>query len=258
MKSASSVLMILFSAVLLCACAENPARAGGSVTFDHSAWDQIVQTYVDENGKVAYRDLAAKDLPKLERYLQQIAEANPAAMSEKEALAFTFNAYNALAVKAVLEGSTAESLIARAKFFKFKTFTVGGKRVTLDELEQKIIRPTFKDPRVHFALVCASASCPKLVRRAYTAENIDAMLDERGREFLADRSRNPLGTGPAVTVSSIFKWYAEDFAAAAGSVQVFIARYAGHYAPPCLMSNTCKLEYAEYDWTLNAQPGQRP
>ena len=135
---------------------------------------------------------------------------------------------------------------------------MAGKETNLNDLEKKIIRPTFNDPRVHFALVCASASCPKLNRHAYTAENLEAMLEAQGRDFLGDRFRNPLGPGPSVKLSMIFKWYDEDFTKAAGSVAKYILPYAGSAAPACLKDGGCKFDFVDYDWTLNAQDGQRP
>jgi hypothetical protein len=238
--------------------AAGPSVAARPAAFDHSVWTELLQKHVDEGGRVAYRNLAAQDGAKFERYLDQLAEARPEALPTKEALAFYINAYNAFAVEGVLEGLTAESILSRARFFKLKSSRLAGREVTLEEIEQKLIRPNFSDARIHFALVCASASCPRLARRAYTGENLDAMLEDQGRWFLADRARNPLGIGNVVTVSSIFDWYESDFRAAAGSVQAFIARYAGPSGAACLQKANCTLQYARYDWTLNAQPGLRP
>jgi hypothetical protein len=255
--------MALFGTIVLglaaLASSTTPAAsAGPPARFDHSAWDRILRARVSSDGRVAYRDLASKDRGALDAYLQAIATADPSTWPKKERQAFYINAYNACVVRGVLSGRTAESLTARLRFFGTDKYTVARRSLSLNDLEKEVILPGFKDPRNHFALVCASASCPRLAARAYTADALDDMLEAQGREFLADRTRNPLGPGPRVEVSMIFKWYASDFAGAAGSVAAFIAPYAGAAGPACLKTNGCEFRYVDYDWTLNAQPGQRP
>ena len=214
----------------------------------YAPWDALLGRYVDGDGRVAYRDLAARDAATLDGYLQALAAADPQAMSEPEQIAFWLNAYNAHAVRGVLDGQSAEGFIARKRFFSFYDFPLAGQTRTLDEVENEILRVRFREPRIHFALVCASTSCPKLRREAYRGERLDAQLDEQARGFLLDRTRNRFGT--SADVSMIFKWFAGDFEAAAGSVPAYISRWVpGDYKT---------ISYLDYDWTLNAQPGQRP
>lgn len=246
----------LFACVSL-SVVSSPAQASAPA-FDHRLWDEIVQAHVDDDGRVAYRRLRESDAARLDTYLEALARADAAAMPVRERLAFYINGYNATVLRSVLKGRTAESLVSRARFFRFDEHTIAGRSISLEDLENEIIRKEFGDPRIHFALVCASTSCPKLAKRAYTAENLDALLDERGRAFLADRSRNPLGQSDTLVVSAIFKWFAEDFEARAGSVQEFLATWLDQDAPACLAKRACRLSYADYDWSLNAQPNQRP
>jgi uncharacterized protein DUF547 len=216
----------------------------------HEPFDALLQRYVDEQGRVAYRDLAVRDGATLDAYLQSLATANPDALSQPEQIAFWLNAYNAHVLRGVLDGYSAEGFFGRKRFFSFYDFPVAGTTRTLDDIENGILRARFHEPRIHFALVCASTSCPKLRREAYRGERLDAQLDDQARGFLSDRTRNQFGPGESARVSMIFKWFQGDFDAAAGSVPAFIGRWV-----PVQFKT---LSYLDYDWTMNAQPGQRP
>jgi hypothetical protein len=230
-----------------------------AATFDHSVWDELLKKYVDSDGRVAYKRLQSADAPKLEAYLQSVAAADLSTLDVKEQMALYINAYNAYVFKGILGGSSAEGVFSRVGFFGFGKNRVGGVDYSLKKMEDDVLRGKFKDPRVHFALVCGSTSCPKLEREAYTGATLDALLDKKGREFLGDSFRNPLGAGPKdVKLSSIFKWFAGDFQAKAGSVGKFIARFAPASAPACLANDSCEFEYIDYDWSMNAQNGEKP
>lgn len=217
----------------------------------HAPLDAMLQRYVDDDGRVAYRSLAQQDAAALDAYLATLAVADPAQLTPAEQLAFWINAYNARVLRGVLDGYRAESFFGRKQFFSFYTFPLAGRSRTLDDIEHEILRTQFREPRIHFALVCASTSCPKLRREAYRGDRLDAQLDAQARGFLDDPRRNQFGPGEEVKLSSIFKWFSEDFAAAPGSVPAFVRRY--HPIPA-----EARIEYLDYDWTLNAQPGQRP
>jgi hypothetical protein len=180
----------------------------GNATVDHSLWDALLKRYVDADGRVAYRDLQAHDRPTLERYLATLAQAQVEVMTETEEKAFWLNAYNAAIVNGVLQGYTAENVFARKRFFSWYTLSVAGKDRSLDEIEHEILRKKFHDPRIHFALVCASTSCPKLRREAYVAERLDQQLDEAARAFINDPARNRLDP-QQLALSRIFQWFAE-------------------------------------------------
>jgi hypothetical protein len=216
----------------------------------HAPFDELLRRYVDEQGRVAYRELAANDRATLDAYLQSLATANPEAMSEPDQIAFWLNAYNAHILRGVLDGYSAEGFIGRKRFFSFYDFPLAGKTRTLDDIENGVLRARFHEPRIHFALVCASTSCPKLRREAYRGERLDAQLNDQAHGFLTDPARNQFGPGESARVSMIFKWFQGDFDAAAGSVPAFIGRWVA------VQFKT--LSYLEYDWTMNAQPGQRP
>lgn len=233
-----------------------PARADES--FDHSAWSAILQRHVDDDGRVAYRDLAAHDTAALDGYLAALATADPASWPRDEQLAFWLNAYNAVIFRAVLDGHTAESLFGRYRMFWRYRRVVAGAQRTPDDIENRIIRP-MGESRIHFALVCASASCPKLMRRAWRAVTLDADLDQQARRFVNDPVRNRIVPGaPEAALSAIFDWYDEDFGGGDAALRAYVARFADEPARSYLTQQRPELEFLDYDWTLNAQPGQRP
>ena len=243
---------MLATAVFVLA-ATRPAPA-----FDHGVWDTLLHRYVDDAGRVAYRDLAARDGTTLDGYLGALAEAHPEGWTRDEQVAFWVNAYNAVIVRAVLDGHTAEGFFARRRLFTGYSRPVAGKPRTPDDIEKNVLHG-FGEARLHFALVCASTSCPRLRRRAWVAERLDADLEEAARQFLADRAKNQIDVGaPAVHLSMIFDWYEDDFDGSAEAVRAFVARYVDPARRRYLEDAHPDVEYLSYDWTLNAQPGQRP
>jgi len=233
------------------------AAVAAATTFDHRALDAIVRTHIDDAGEVAYRNLRERDREQLNAYLERLGAAVPDELDRSEQFAFWINAYNAVILAGVLDGYHAESTLGRYQFFKRYKRRVAGKERTPDEIEHEILRPRFKDFRVHFAVNCASASCPKLRREAYTGARLDEQLDAQAREFLNDPKRNRLaGTEGVVELSQIFEWFAGDFTAEGKTLRAALDRFL---TPAQRESwDTAQVRFLKYDWTLNAQPGQRP
>ena len=251
-----SLALIAVAAAALLVPVTAPASTVGA--FDHTPWTTLLQRHVDDDGRVAYRDLAAKDAATLDAYLATIAAADPAPWPRDEQLAFWLNAYNACVFRAVLEGRTAESLPARFRMFMLDECDVAGRELTLYALENDVVRP-IGESRIHFALVCASASCPKLMRRAWQADTLDADLDAAARGFVADPVRNVIREGArAVHLSAIFDWYEDDFGGSSDAIRSYVARFAPEAAAMFLERDKPEVRFLDYDWTLNAQPGQRP
>ncbi|MFQ5664803.1 MAG: DUF547 domain-containing protein [Candidatus Binatia bacterium] len=259
LRWAAGVLASLLLAAVLGMRRTNPDSAASLTQVDQALWDEILRQYVDDEGKVAYEQLAEHGRQKLDRYMAQLAQANPAAMTRPGRLALWINAYNAGIVAAVLKGFSPETLLSRARLFRWYTFPVAGRLRTPDEIENKILRRQFHEPRIHFALVCGATSCPKLRREAYRGNRIDQQLDEQARRFINDPSRNRIDpTSGQVALSSIFDWFAPDFAAAAGSVGNFVARYVHTPQQAALLRRRdIQFKYLRYDWALNVQRGQR-
>jgi hypothetical protein len=234
---------------------------------DVSEYDRLLRTYVTEDGWVDYAGLA-RERDTLNRFLEQLAKGSPPAYKSKtEQLAFWINSYNAFTLADALDTVYGKQHGVRQVrgFFDKRKHSVAGERLTLDEIEKH--GRDLRDPRIHFAIVCASTSCPKLRRFAYAGEKLDAQLDQAARGFLADANRGLRydASHNALYVSPIFKWYAGDFtgegslwarakATVSGSELLdFIARYAPSDVAQRIRERPPTLHYFDYDWSLNSQ-----
>ncbi len=251
----------------------NPPRVSVAPipAFDHAEWDQLLRDHVDPQGRVAYRDIQQREEAvrrladdvrpaSLRGYLHRLAAAEPDAWPRDEQLAFWINAYNAGLVWAILTGESPEPVLGRGKLFKFWKFEVAGKKRTLDEIEHEILRKRFQEPRIHFAIVCASTSCPKLRPQAYRAATLEAQLDAQARAFINDPQRNLfLPAENKMRLSKIFDWFRDDFATR-GPLRAYLAPYVAEPRIQEWLRSDAPIESErlEYDWTLNAQPRQRP
>ena len=268
-------LSAIISLALLMACSgqrTQPPQTNTSVptinTFDHKPFDKLLATYVNADGLVDYPGLQ-KERPKLDAYLTSLAAAKPQTfVSDAERLAFWINGYNAFTLADVLDdvyGKLKSVNDIKKIFFETKNHSVAGEQLTLNQIEQQ--GRNFKDPRIHFALVCASISCPKLQRFAFTGGGLEGQLGKVAEEFLADINRG-MRYDPAhneIYLSSIFKWYADDFtgsnklvarvsAEASGSDLLEAAKkYLPARPKDFLDEKKPKVKYIDYDWSLNAQ-----
>jgi uncharacterized protein DUF547 len=220
-------------------------------SHDTAAFDALLKAHVKE-GNVDYPAFQASVA------FRSYAEAlgKPAGLPGKsETLAYYINAYNALAIAGILEGLSPASLLGRARYFKIKVWPLDGRTISLYDLEHEKIRP-LGEPRIHFAIVCASRSCPPLRSEAYAAARLDAQLDEQARSFINDPARNRFDKATRTAhLSEIFDWYDMDFRAATGSTQRFIAGYvADADVARDLAADRYKVEWIPYDWRLNGIP----
>ncbi|MDX1432241.1 MAG: DUF547 domain-containing protein, partial [Gammaproteobacteria bacterium] len=188
-------------------------------------------------------------------YLEWLARAPYATLPRAEKLAHLVNAYNAFAIEGILEGSSPSSFFGRIGYFKTDEYTLGGSPVTLHELEHEIIIP-LDEPRVHFAINCASASCPVLRSGAYVADRLHLQLDEAARRFVNDQTRNRFDRETRTAyLSRIFDWYEDDFLRHADSVLAYVARYVDDSALASeLAAGGWEIEFLDYDWGLNGIP----
>jgi hypothetical protein len=219
--------------------------------IDHAPFDALLRANV-KNGVVNYPGF--QDNTAFRQYVQNLAK--PARLDSKaDQLAYYINAYNALAIEGILQGLSPSSLLGRARYFKFKEWPLNGKSITLYDLEHQVIRP-LGEPRIHFAIICASKSCPFLRPEAYTAGRLDTQLDEQARQFVNDTFRNRYDPATKTAhLSEIFKWFDEDFAGPAGSTQRYIARYVANPAvAKGLGADDYKVEWIDYEWSLNGTP----
>lgn len=222
-----------------------------SGSFSHDALDRALARHV-RDGLVDYASIASD--PDLARYRMQLREADPRSLNGRsEALAFWINAYNAAVLMGVVDRLPLKSVMEipgeeRGAFFRKVRFRIAGDDLTLDHIENGILRPRFRDPRIHFALVCAARGCPALRAGAWSASSIDADLDAATRRFVGDPEKVRLDPDRGVLMlSPIFQWYAADFEGAAGDVVSFVRRYSARPISPSV-----RVEYLDYSWELNA------
>jgi hypothetical protein len=232
------------------------ALASGTKSFDHGIWNDLLAGAVDDNGRVDYPYVQERR-ESLDRYLQGVAHVDLSKLRAAELEALLINAYNALTVDSILDHPTAASIRQIDGVWDARVHRVGRFEVTLDEIEHGLLRPFFRDPRIHFAVNCASLSCAPLPRWAFRGADLDRQLDQRARLFLSD-ARNVRIEGDTLLLSSYFDWYADDFTGEgwkprADSIPGFIALYAAPEVADRLRANPgLEVEFVEYDWTINA------
>ncbi|TPN87250.1 DUF547 domain-containing protein [Aquimarina algicola] len=219
-----------------------PAKA--QYKFDHSVWDQALLLNVSEDGQVNY-DGFMRDSSQLYRYFKQLSENPPQEdWSREEKMAYWINAYNAYTIKLIIDSYPLKSIKDLEDPWGKKFFKIDGEWHSLGELEHKILRK-FGDPRIHFAINCASFSCPVVWNRAYTGDNLHEALDTQTEKFINDPTRNTI-TEDEVSVSKIFTWYKKDFKVNGGDVKDFINRYSS-----VKIEKQTKKGYKDYNWKLN-------
>lgn len=242
------------------------ARPGPAAALDAQLWAQLLERHSaavpDTAGtRVDYAGLRAS--ADWRRLVESLARRDPAALATRAArLAFWINAYNVLAIETVVRAYPIDSIRDAGSFLRpvwvREAGRVGGRAVTLDEIEHRILRP-LGEPRVHAAIVCASVSCPSLRREPYAAERLESQLDDALRRWLADPRKGARldRAAGSLTLSRVFDWFAEDFEP---GVLAFLLPYFPDADRAWLAGrmNTVKLRYFEYDWSLNDLARRRP
>ena len=233
-------------------------------TIDFRIWDELLQRYVDDLGRVNYRRWKAEGAEVLRAWLESFADVDLADFTDADArLALWLNAYNAIAISQVLEVYPIASIrpkvlgipnwLSFLDFFTRSNTIVGGKKYSLNQIEHAILRPEFAEPRIHFALVCASVGCPLLRRGAYFPESVRTQLEADASRFIhnPDKVRYD-AQKKTLYLSKIFKWYEEDFVKAAGSVAEYVGGYLG---PEAAVGDGWAIVFLPYDWNLNRVEG---
>ncbi len=253
----ATALAVLALALAPPASAESPSGAPPAT----GAWDRVLHAHGNRGG-MDYAALAA-DRGDLDAFLHSLAAARPQAMEKREALAFWIDAYNAVVVQHVLERYPGIRSVKKVDgFFDSLTFPVAGAKVTLDAIEAK--GRALGDPRIHFAVVCASTSCPDLRGEAYTGARLDEQLGDQVRSFLENEHKGLRYDAESNTVwlSSIFKWYAGDFTGGStvvaffsrGAILDWVTAHAPKPIAATLETKHPSVSYLDYDWSLNDRP----
>ena len=219
---------------------------------DNSLYGELLAKYV-KNGVVDYQGFKNQEA-KLDKYLTVLENTRVSELSRNEQFAFYVNAYNAWTIKLILGAyPDIDSIKDLGNIFQSpwgkKIVRIHGKLLTLDDIEHGILRAQFKDPRVHFAVNCASKSCPPLISEPYRGSTLNRQLDDATRAFINDPSSNYL-EGNKLYVSRIFKWFSEDFN---DDVVGFFLKYAeGDFKKELeAKKDKVKIVYLSYDWSLN-------
>lgn len=265
-----SAPVLFLAAVAACAPVAEPvtgpiaeaveaALASGSASFHHDAWDRLLREGT-RDGLVDYGTFGSHRA-ELDAYLESVASARISSLAPGELKALLANAYNALTIRSILDHPGVSSIREIDGVWDTAEHRVGGYDLTLDAIEHRILRPFFKDPRVHFALNCASMSCAPLPPWAFDGSRIEDQLEERRRLFLSDPRQVRVEDG-TLHLSKYFDWYGDDFVTegwlgAAGTIAGYIKEgtrpevaafiESHHDEPP--------TAFIDYDWSLNAAHG---
>lgn len=211
--------------------------------FNHNRWNILLSKNVSKNGNVDYKAFKHNPL-ELQVYIDDLKHNLPTEdWDKKDKLAYWINAYNALTIDLILRNYPTKSIKDIKDPWDQRLWQFGDTWQNLNDIEHKILR-NMNEPRIHFAIVCASISCPKLQNEAFTAANLEAQLTKATKEFLADTSKNKLSEN-TIEISKIFKWFKKDFEDH-GSLIDFINQYSG-----VTISNKAKKSFMDYNWDLN-------
>ncbi|HHB78510.1 MAG TPA: DUF547 domain-containing protein [Saprospiraceae bacterium] len=242
---------LLFSGFIVFLSFFSLAQKANAQSISHQLWDELLQAHVTDDGIVDYEGFI-KEKDKFNRYLDLLRQGTPnRSWKRTEQLAYWINAYNAFTVKLIIDHYPVKSIkdIKRGVPFvntvwDIKFIEIGGKKYDLNNIEHGILRKRFHEPRIHFAVNCASASCPPLLNHAYTGAQLNRQLSQQAKRFLADKSKNII-TPDRLQLSKIFKWFRKDFTQK-GSLIDFLNLYA-----PTTIHKNAKISYLPYDWRLN-------
>lgn len=270
--AAAACLLVAFAPATISAAPSSdlwqrwlPHDPASPITVDHYEWDRMLEVYLkpapDGVNRFDYAAVTPHDRATFLGYLDSLALVPISECRREEQLAFWVNLYNALTVNTVLDHYPVESIreidISPGLFSKGpwrrKLFTVEGEAVSLDDIEHRILRPVWQDPRMHYVLNCAALGCPELNSEAFTADNAERLMDESARAYI----NNPHGVSVSargLTLSSIYRWYKDDFGKTEDDILAHLALYADDALAKALAGRPKILGY-HYDWQLNDASG---
>ncbi len=238
----------------------NVADESSTATIDHGDWQQVLDAYLvtagtDGINRFDYANITDGDRARLKGYIEQLAAIDPRAYARTEQQAYWINLYNALTVDVVLQYYPVKSIrdieggLLGSGPWKKQLIEVAGQPLTLNDIEHRILRPIWRDPRTHYAVNCASLGCPNLAARAYTAADIESLLDEAARAYI-NHPRGVAFENGRLTLSSIYNWFDVDFGESDVAVLEHLAKYAAPDLAGRLAGYDGRIKY-DYDWRLN-------
>ena len=220
-----------------------PATPQKITSLTHQAFDDILKKYVSASGNVNYKSLK-NETSKLNVYLSEIEKIKVSDLSGRnEKMAFWINAYNAYTLKLILKNYPLSKItdLNGGKPWDVKWIKLDGKTLSLNNIENDILRPVYKDARIHFAVNCAAKSCPPLLNKAWTAKNLESNFQTQTKKFVNDPNFNKISK-KKVEISKIFEWYGEDF----GNLVDFLNKYS-----LTKINSNAKINFVDYNWSLN-------
>jgi hypothetical protein len=239
--------------------AHDPAA---DTVIDHSEWERFLDRYLITDhpsgiNRLRYGDVRPGDRSRLEAYLDDLEAVAVSGLNRDEQEAFWINLYNALTVKVILDHYPVSSItkidLSSGLFSRgpwdAKLVEIEGEAISLNDVEHRILRPIWKDPRIHYAVNCASLGCPNLQSRAYTSSNLEVLLEKGAREYV-NHPRGVSFEGRRLVLSSIYEWFQEDFGSSEEGVLNHLRRYAAHELAATLENYSGRISY-QYDWSLN-------
>ena len=229
-------------------------------SFDHSLYDSLLREHVAEGGWVDYEGLDA-DRSRLQDYLDALADAPFDALGRDEKLTLLLNAYNAFTLELILDFGIPSSIrdIPSEKRWEAERWQVGPHTWSLDQIEHEQIRPKFVDARIHFALVCAAVGCAPLRAEAYRADRVDAQLEDQTKTVHSKDAWFELWEAKdVVRLTRYYEWYQGDFAQVAGGILEYAARHVPALEQRLDEGRRPRIEWIEYDWSLNSVENRRP
>ncbi len=283
MKCINGTWALIVVVVLLFCCPSKsiPQETTAPGAFDYSDYADVLKTFVNDKGMVDYKGLKSnsKKLYSFANDLSRLESERYESWTKKQKIAFWLNAYNGLTLKVIIENYPIKSSWTKSLIYPKNsirqidgvwdeiTHDVRGRKMTLEHIEHEILRKDFNEPRIHMALVCAAMGCPPLMREPYIGPKLDSQFDQQARIFLSNPKKFKIVQSKnSVYLSSIFKWFAEDFVEKYGdkgkingkskeksAIIHFVAQYLSADERKYLLSDTYRVKYLDYDWSLNEQ-----
>ncbi|MDC3132907.1 DUF547 domain-containing protein [Flavobacteriaceae bacterium] len=233
---------LIYALIAVSLCDFNIPKEPPTQRNIHFRWQQQLEAFVSADGNVDYKGWKNQE-QELEAYIGTLEQFTPAAYwSKEEILAYWINAYNALTVQLILKNYPLKSIRDIKDPWDTPCFFLSDKKYSLGNIEHDILRK-MDEPRIHFAINCASTSCPKLQREAFMPRKMEVQLENATKAFVMDQSKNKISK-EELKLSRIFLWFGKDFGSKAARL-TFISRYSG------VDLKNPTIEYLSYDWSLN-------
>lgn len=231
--------------------------AHSSKQLNHEAWQRFLTKYIvvsGENNLIRYESVTAQDKQQLTEYIQLLESTNPHELNRNEQMAYWINLYNAVTVNLIIDNYPVESITKLGGVFAFgpwdkELITINKKKLTLNDVEHRILRPIWKDKRIHYAVNCASIGCPNLLDEAFDSKRLTTQLDKAAKQFINSKKGVTISKDGSVTFSKIYHWYAVDF----GNYDTLIKHLDTYHVDNISSALKSQKPEYKYNWDLNTQ-----